>query len=148
MGITPELRVNIDYVFILKETKRKELEKLHVNYAGMFDTLDMFRQVLREITKKRGCMVIDTTTDSAELVDQIYYYKAALHAPHPKAPPGEPFRICYDKFWENNEDYMNDNNDDVIVNEPQSHELNEPQFHDDYQRYLSNQTKTRFNVNI
>ena len=78
VGIPPELRVNIDYYFICKETKRVEQEKLYKYYAGMFPTMDMFIQVLRQVTKDYGCLVIDNTSQSDQLADQVYYYKATL----------------------------------------------------------------------
>lgn len=100
MGIPPIMRVNIDYLFICKETKRIELDKLWKNYAGIFSTFDMFLQILNQVTRDYGCLVIDNTSQSDKLEDQVFIYKAALHK-------GDNFRICYKEFWLDNDDYVN-----------------------------------------
>ena len=96
-GIGPLMRTNLDFVFLCKETKRTEKEKLWKYYAGMFPTYAMFEQVFTKCTVNYGCMVIDNTTQSDKIDEQVYWYKARLHG---------DFRVCYDEFWENNEDYI------------------------------------------
>lgn len=107
LGIPPGLRTQVDYLFICKETKQNNKRKLFDHYAGMFPNFDMFNKVLVECTKDRGCLVIDNSTNSDKLEDQVFWYKADIH---PK------FRVCYDQFWMNNdniedEDSVEDNND-------------------------------------
>ena len=133
VGIPPELRVNIDYYFLCKETKRIEKEKLWKYYAGMFPTIDMFIQIHNQVTKNFGCLVIDNTSQSDRLEDQVYYYKATLR------DPGS-FRICYDEFWKDNDDYINDDDGCEVDNAP-------PKM-DNYQRYIAGRSKYRFNVGI
>lgn len=100
LGISPEYRMNIDYIFICKETKVNEINKLYTNYAGMFINFDMFRQIFNQVTDNYGCLIIDNTTQSAELSDQVFTYRATLHDKN-------SFRICYEEFWVNNNDYIN-----------------------------------------
>jgi|694.fasta_scaffold00594_27 hypothetical protein len=100
MGIPPVMRVNIDYLFICKEVKRTELDKLWKNYAGVFQTFDMFLQILNQATKNYGCLVIDNTSQSDKLEDQVYIYKAALRE-------NDDFKLCYKEFWIDNDDYVN-----------------------------------------
>jgi hypothetical protein len=100
LGISPEFRMNIDYIFICKETKVNEINKLYTNYAGMFINFDMFRQIFNQVTDNYGCLVIDNTTQSAELSDQVFTYRATLHDKN-------SFRVCYEDFWINNNDYIN-----------------------------------------
>src|SRR5438132_1113332 len=47
MGITPNLRTNVDYIFICKEPKVANQKRLYEHYAGMFPTFEMFRAVLK-----------------------------------------------------------------------------------------------------
>ncbi len=131
MGIPPELRTNIDYVFLCKETKRNELDKLWKNYAGMFASFDMFVQVLNQVTKNFGCLVIDNTSQSSNLEDQVYIYKGQLHSEN-------SFKICYKEFWINNEDYINtDDQDDVLTNSRSEETIN---------KIYSNNSKYKFTL--
>jgi len=135
VGIPPGLRVNIDYCFICKETKRTEKEKLWKYYAGMFPTLDMFVQILDQATANYGCLVIDNTSQSDKLIDQVFHYRAKLREPG-------SFRICYDDFWVNNEDYINDD-DDIPDN---LYGKNNQQ--NNYQQFMSGRNKYRFKLGI
>lgn len=92
LGIPPGFRTNVDYIFICKETKITIKKKLYDYYAGMFPSFDMFSQVLDEITKDYGCMVIDNTTQSARLEDQVFWYKADISRL-------KNFKLCDDIFW-------------------------------------------------
>ncbi len=133
LGITPMMRMNTDYIFICKETKKIEKEKLWKHYAGMFDTFDMFNQVFTACTEDYGCMVIDNTSQSSELSDQVFWYKADLH---------DDFRMCYEDFWKDNDKYIS-NEVGIATEEPVSTSMN-----DDYQKYLSSKNKVRYNINI
>jgi hypothetical protein len=97
VGIPPELRINIDWIFLCRETKKIEKEKLWKYYAGAFPSFDMFNQIFNRCTKDKRCMVIDGLSESEKIEDQIFWYKADIHG---------PFRLCYDEFWENNEHYL------------------------------------------
>ena len=133
IGIPPDLRVNIDWVFICKETKKMEKEKLWKYYAGIFPTFDMFNQIFDRCTQDKKVMVIDSLAESSRIEDQIYWYKADLH---------DDFRVCYDEFWENNAFYLK-----------QRLELNDPtdvqQQEDDYFKYVGgNKNKVVFNLKM
>jgi len=95
MGITPNLRTNIDYVFICREPRMSVQKKLYEHYCGIFPSFEMFRQVLDQCTRDYGCMVIDNSSTSDKIEDQVFTYKADLHG---------DFRLCYDKFWINNDE--------------------------------------------
>lgn len=128
LGIPPNLRSNVDYVFICKETKTNVKRKLFEYYAGMFPTFEMFNQVLNECTKDYGCMVIDNTTSSDKLDDQVFWYKSDI-------ANLKKFKLCDDIFWKahaKNEVY--DKDDDELYKKP------------DYYRYTSGNKKRNFNV--
>lgn len=93
LGISPALRTNIDYVFILKTTNSSDRKKIYENYAGVFPTRDIFEKVLDGCTNNYGCLVIDNTATTNELTDQVFYYKADDH-------PG--FKMCDESFWAKN----------------------------------------------
>lgn len=91
LGIPPALRTNIDYAFLLRDTIVANQKRLYDAYAGMFETFDEFRQVFNQVTTDYGCLVIDYTSKSNQLTDQIFWYKAAVH---------EPYRLGAPEFWE------------------------------------------------
>lgn len=90
MAITPGLRSNIDYTFILRTPNQRNRKNLYENYCGMFPSYEIFEKVLDACTEDYGCLVIDNTTKSNKLEDQVFYYKASDH---------ENFRICANSFW-------------------------------------------------
>ncbi len=92
LGIPPSLRANVDYIFLCKETKISSKKKLYEYYAGMFPSFEMFSQVLDECTKEYGCLVIDNTTTSDKLEDQVYWYRADTSKLN-------SFRLCDEVFW-------------------------------------------------
>lgn len=90
IGIPPILRTNIDYVFILRETITSNRKKLYENYAGMFPTFESFCQVMDQCTENFECLVIDNTSKSNKLNDQVSWYKAM---------PCPPFKMCAQELW-------------------------------------------------
>lgn len=103
LGIPPGLRTQVDYLFICKENKIVNKKKLYEQYAGMFPNFDMFNTVLTECTKDQGCLVIDNSSNSDNLEDQVFWYKADLHS---------GFKVCYDQFWKNNDMLDSDSEDE------------------------------------
>jgi hypothetical protein len=74
LGIPPNLRTNIDYVFILRENLINNRRRIYENYAGMFPTFEIF------------CNVMDQCTENFE----VFLYKAEPH---------DNFRIGAPEFW-------------------------------------------------
>jgi len=127
LGIPPSLRANVDYIFICKETKTSVKRKLFEYYAGMFPTFEMFNQVLNECTKDYGSLVIDNTTTSDKLEDQVFWHKADLSVL-------DNFKLCDDIFWKAEvKDVIKDDED----------ELHKPV---NYSKFGTTRNKTQFNV--
>ena len=91
LGISPSLRDNIDYVFLLRCSKLSTRKKLYEHYAGMFPSFDAFCQVFDSCTENFECLVIDNTTRSNKIEDMVFWYKA-------KEPPA--FKIGAPAFWQ------------------------------------------------
>jgi len=94
LGIPPNLRTNVDYVFILRENIFANRKRIYEQYAGMFPTFDIFNQVMDSCTENFECIVIHNGAKSNKLEDQVFWYKAADH---------QDFRLCLDSFWEKND---------------------------------------------
>ena len=91
LGIPPNLRTNIDYVFILREPYLVNRKRIYDNYAGMFPTFESFCQVMDQCTENYECLVINNNSKSNKLTDQIFWYKAE---PHPT------FKLGSKEYWE------------------------------------------------
>ncbi len=100
MGIPPNLRSNVDYVFICKEPKISNQKRLYEQYAGIFPNFEMFKTVLTQCTADYGCLVIDNTSNSDRIEDQVFLYRSSINR-----PDWETFRLCYPIFWKNNDLY-------------------------------------------
>jgi len=96
LGIPPNLRTNIDYVFILRENYVSNRKRLYEHYAGMFPTFEMFCQVMDQCTEDYECLVINNNAKSNKLTDQVFWYKADSHP---------EFKIGGESYWE----YSNNN---------------------------------------
>ena len=91
LGIPPNLRTNIDYVFILREPYLNNKKRIWENYAGMFPTFESFTQVMDQCTEDYECLVINNNSKSNKLEDQIFWYKADPH---------NNFKLGSKEYWE------------------------------------------------
>lgn len=102
LGIPPNLRTNIDFVFILREPYIANRKRIHENYAGMFPTFESFSQVMDQCTENFECLVINNNVKSNKLQDQIFWYKAESHA---------DFKLGSREFWDLSKDINSDDED-------------------------------------
>jgi hypothetical protein len=91
LGIPPNLRCNIDFVFILRENIVNNRKRLYDNYAGMFPTFEVFCQVMDQCTENFECLVIDNTSKSNKIEDMVFWYKADDHSSFTMGSP---------EFWQ------------------------------------------------
>lgn len=103
LGVPPNLRTNVDYVFILREPYKSNRERIWKNYAGMFPTYEAFEQVLDQTTENYECLVVDNNCKSNKLMDSIYWYKAEPHG---------QFRLGSKEFWELSKDIGSDDEEE------------------------------------
>jgi hypothetical protein len=103
LGIPPNLRTNIDYVFILREPYIANRKRIWENYAGMFPTFESFCQVMDQCTENFECLVINNNSKSNKLSDQIFWYKAQQHS---------NFKLGSKEFWDLSKDLNSDDEDE------------------------------------
>ena len=97
LGIPPNLRTNIDYVFILRENVVANRKRIYDCYAGMFPSFEVFCQVMDQCTENYECLVIHNNAKSNKIEDQVFWYKAESH---------DDFKMGADVFWRyHNENY-------------------------------------------
>lgn len=104
IGIPPNLRTNIDWVFILRDASYQNRKKLYECYASIFPTFDMFCQTMDQCTDSYGCLIIENCSKSNKLEEQVFWYKADAHP---------DFRICCNEAWKFSDlNYVEENSDD------------------------------------
>lgn len=97
LGITPNLRTNVDFVFILRENILGNRRRIYENYAGMFPSFEMFCQFMDQCTENYECLVICNSSSSNKLEDQVFWYKASDHP---------PFHMCAESLWADNKPFV------------------------------------------
>jgi hypothetical protein len=136
MGLPPALRTNVDYIFVCKEPKKSNRKKLYEQYCGIFPDYEMFEKVLTETTNDYGCLVIDNTSTSEKIEDQVFWYKAELHT--------GGFRMCYPQLWEHQEKLTKlkaDASESDDENKDDDEEDGDP-----LKRFM--ESKRKFNINV
>lgn len=103
LGIPPNLRTNIDFVFILREPYIANRKRIYENYAGMFPTFESFSQVLDQCTENFECLVINNNAKTNKLQEQVFWYKAE--------PRGD-FKLGSKEFWEISKDLGSDDDEE------------------------------------
>lgn len=76
LGISPELRGNFDYIFILAEDYISNLKRIYDHYAGVFPDFNSFRQAFSQLTENFGCMVIANRGPRKNFLEKVFWYKA------------------------------------------------------------------------
>ena len=115
LGIPPNLRTNIDYVFILRENIVQNRRRLYECYAGMFPTFEVFSAVMDQCTENYECLVINNNAKSNRLEDQVFWYKAQEHP---------SFKLGSKELWSyNNKNYngqVTKKNEDEVQYDPKA----------------------------
>ena len=104
LGIPPNLRTNIDYVFILREPYITNRKRIWENYAGMFPDFQSFCQVMDQCTENYECLVINNNAKTNKLHEQIFWYKAETHG---------DFKLGSKEFWEISRDLNSDDEEEM-----------------------------------
>ncbi len=90
MDLPPDLRSNIDYVFILRENIIQNQEKIYKNFFGIFPQFSVFQDVLNSCTEGYDCLVLDNTSKSNKIQDCVFWYRAK---------PDRKFKIGTKELW-------------------------------------------------
>lgn len=104
LGIPPNLRTNIDYVFILREPYIANRKRIFDNYAGMFPNFEAFCQVMDQCTENYECLVIDNNSKSNKLEDQVFWYKAESH---------NDFKLGNKEYWNLSKNINSDDEEEM-----------------------------------
>ena len=100
MDLSPDLRTNVDYVFILRENVIQNRERLWKAFFGIFPSFELFNQVMNACTENFECLVLDNTSRSNKIEDCVFYYKAPIR---------KGFRVGSSHMWNYHQSNYNPN---------------------------------------
>lgn len=89
IGIPPNLRSNIDYAFIFRESSYQNRKKLYENFGGSIPSFQMFSSLMDNLDKYE-CLVICNDADKVKFTDQVMYWKARMR---------QPYKFGCETFW-------------------------------------------------
>lgn len=89
VGMGPNLRSNVDWIFIMRENQKNIRKKIYENYAGCFDKQEIFETVMDNL-KEYECIVVDNNAKSPKLEDQVFLFKATAR---------DDFKVGCKSFW-------------------------------------------------
>lgn len=72
--IDPEIRTNIDYLAILRQTNVKNIKKIYDEFASFTKNMEELKHILELSTTNYGCCWIDNTAQSS-LVQKCIFFK-------------------------------------------------------------------------
>lgn len=75
IGITPDIRLNFDYIFLFYDDSTINKKKLWDNYASVFPNLVTFDKVFSACTFDHQCMVIDNRKQTNNICEKIFWIK-------------------------------------------------------------------------
>lgn len=98
----PEIRGNVDLLFVFNTTSGMERERLWKDYFAQFPKFKDFCKVFDACAVGYDCLVLDTRKASSS-ENCIFYYKAKVHT--------EPFHVGKSIFWKLSQYYFTDKTD-------------------------------------
>jgi hypothetical protein len=83
MAIPPNIRSQFNFIMLLAEDNFSNRRKLFEHYAGIFPKYEIFDNLFNQLTDDYGTMVIDNSSNSRDLNERIFWYKAKVKDPFP-----------------------------------------------------------------
>ena len=99
MDLPPDLRANLDFIFVLRENIIQNQEKLYKNFFGLFPTFESFKDVMNACTEGYDALVLDNTSRSNKIEDCVFWYSAKAD---------RKFKIGHPDIWKYNKKYLAD----------------------------------------
>jgi hypothetical protein len=103
MGLPPDIRTQIDYVFCLRENIIANQKRLYDNFFGCFQKFSHFQEAFNACTNNYECLVLDNNSKSNKIEDCVFYYKAT---------PNREYKIGSRELWKYLDSRMKIDEDD------------------------------------
>jgi hypothetical protein len=107
MDVKPQIRTNIDGIFILREPIESNREKLYRNFASIIPTYEIFCDLMDQLTEDYHSIYIHNTTGTNKWQECVFYWKAKL------PPPG--WKLGCPEYWAFHDERYNQDYTDPIV---------------------------------
>ena len=91
VDISPDLRTNLDYVFVFRESVTEQKEKLYKYFFGMFENKKEFIQVFDQTATGYDFMCLDLTLGNYEKEECVFWGRADDRK--------HPFRVGHPRLW-------------------------------------------------
>lgn len=101
MDITPDLRSQVDYVFLGQEKNVKQRMKLHQNLFGAVEDFKDFNTLMDNFTENKEWLVLDNKSSSNDLVECVKWYSCPMRDTKKK-----PFCVGQEKLWKLNHAWL------------------------------------------
>ena len=97
MSLPPEMRTNIDYLFVMRDPVLINRQKLWKNFFGTIPTMQLMESIMSTVTQNYGALVLDGTVPSTDYTDSVMWYRARTDVPD--------FKLCKPIFWKLSKKY-------------------------------------------
>jgi len=77
----PEIRTNVDGVFIFREATQTNREKIYKNFASIIPKYELFCKLMDELTQDYTCLYISNQIQSNTWTDCVFYFRADPNIP-------------------------------------------------------------------
>lgn len=84
MDLPTYFRSNVDYVITTRTPGVQDRERLYKNFFGVIPSFSMFQSIMDNTTEDYHLLVVDNTTQSNKLEENVFWYKAPLRGPNSK----------------------------------------------------------------
>jgi len=93
LDLLPSIRSSIDGTFIMREPTARNRKILYENYASIIPTFQMFNDIMDQLTTDYTAVFINNRTQSNNVEDCVFYYRADL-----SAIPAD-WKFGCDEYW-------------------------------------------------
>ena len=91
LDLPPELRSNVDFVFILRNNMIADREKIWKGFCGFIPNFSLFQKIMNKCTVGYECLVVNNMSRSNDIQDCLFWYSAQQHG---------DFRVGKRQMWE------------------------------------------------
>lgn len=107
MDMPPDLRSQVDFVFVMRDNIRSNKEKLWKFFFGVFPNFNDFNTVMDNCTQNYECLVYNGKKASTNIEECVFWYKAETKFP--------PFKLCRSVYNKLHRRFYRDRDIDVIT---------------------------------
>jgi predicted ATP-binding protein involved in virulence len=78
MDLTPDLRAQIDYLYVMRDNIVANRQRLYKNLFGCVSSFENFQSLMDNCTQNYECLCLDNTVQTVQPSECIFWYKAQM----------------------------------------------------------------------